>query len=309
MATMTNMNFRPIKASELRKPIKKVTRKKAALSLENTLQMLQKLQANRVELEQKVERQAQELQEIQKQYLHAEKLSAIGKLSASIAHEISNPLQGIFSVLKDFKKRAILEQEDRELLDAAIIESDRIQELVRSFQDFNRPSSGKKAFMDVHQSLDSILLLQKSYLYRRRISVVRNYAVRLPQILAIPDQIKQVFLNLLTNAAEACPQLGGLITVSTWQENDKVAVTIKDTGIGIKPVDMDRIFHPFFTTKPEVEGSGLGLSVSYDIIKKHQGEIRVQSRPEEGATFTFLLPVESGEAVRGNFPNCLIFNQ
>jgi len=309
MATMTTMNFRPIKASELRKPIKKVTRKKAALSLENTLQMLQKLQANRVELEQKVERQAQELQEIQKQYLHAEKLSEVGKLSASITHEINNPLQSIFSVLKGLKKRAILEEEDRELLDAAIVESDRLQELVHSFQDFNRPSPGKKAIMDVHQSLDAILLLQKSYFNRRRISVVRNYAVRLPQILAIPDQIKQVFLNLLTNAAEACPQLGGLITVSTWQENDKVAVAIKDTGVGIKPMDMDQIFHPFFTTKPEIDGTGLGLSVSYDIIKKHQGEIRVESRPEEGATFTFLLPVESGENSNESLSNYMIFNQ
>jgi signal transduction histidine kinase len=164
--------------------------------------------------------------------------------------------------------------------------------LIRSLQDFNRPSSGKKEVTDMHRSLDSILLLQKSDFKRREISIVRNYAEGLPQILAVPDQIKQVFLNLLTNAADACNHHGGVITVSTWQENDKVAVAIKDTGTGIKPEDMEQIFRPFYTTKSEVKGTGLGLSVSYGIVKKHQGKIRVESRPGDGATFTVLLPIK-----------------
>ena len=146
--------------------------------------------------------------------------------------------------------------------------------------------------MDVHKSIDSLLLLRKNDFKSKRISVVLNYAERLPQIMAIPDQIKQVFLNLLTNAADACIQPGGVITISTWQEEERIAMAIKDTGIGIKPEKMDLIFQPFYTTKPEVKGTGLGLSVCHGIVQNHQGEIRVESQPGKGATFTVLLPIK-----------------
>ena len=145
--------------------------------------------------------------------------------------------------------------------------------------------------MDLHQSLDALLLLQKSDLNGRRITVVRNYAEQLPQILVVPDQIKQVLLNLLANAADACPQSGGVITISTWQKGESVAVAIKDTGTGINPEDMEQIFQPFYSTKGEAKGTGLGLSVSHGIIQDHQGEIQVESPPGEGATFTILLPI------------------
>jgi len=253
------------------------------------------LEAINIELERRVEQRTRELQETQKQYLHAEKLSAIGKLSASIAHEFNNPLQGIRTVLTGLKKRAIMDQEDRNLLDTAIEESDRMKDLIRSLQDFNRPSSHKKTYLDLHKSLDSILLLQKSDFKGKGIKVVCDYAQQLPQILVIPDQIKQVLLNLLTNAADACQHPGETIMVSTRWQGEQVAVAITDTGIGIKPEDMDRIFQPFFTTKPEVKGTGLGLSVSYGIVKRHQGQILVDSRPGEGATFTVVLPIEGDD--------------
>jgi len=232
---------------------------------------------------------------LEKQFLHAEKLSAIGRLSASIAHEFNNPLQGILSVLKGLKKRAILEEEDRDLLEAVIGESNRMKDLIRSLQDFNRPSSSRKILMDVHDTLESILTLQKSDFNGRRISVVRNFTKGLPQILAVSDQIKQVFLNLLANAADACNKSGCEITINTWQDKDQVAVAIKDTGIGIKPSNIQHIFRHFFSTKSEVKGTGLGLSVSYGIVKKHHGEIRVESQPGEGATFTVLLPIKGVE--------------
>jgi len=252
----------------------------------------EELLAINAELELKVERRTLELQETQSQFLHAEKLSAIGRLSASIAHEFNNPLQGILTILKGLKKRAILEEEDRALLDGAISEGDRIKDLIRSLQDFNRPSLGRKELMDVHQSLDSILLLHKSDFNGRQISVVCNYSVGLPLIVAVPDQIKQVFLNLLINAGDACLKRGGVITVGTRQDVDRVAIAIKDSGVGIKPSEMEHIFRPFYTTKPKIKGTGLGLSVSYGIIKNHHGEIRVESQPGEGATFTVLLPIK-----------------
>ena len=249
------------------------------------------LQAMNDNLERMVEQRTRELQETQKQFLHTEKLSAIGKLSASIAHEFNNPMQGILSTLRGLRKRAKMDAEDTELLDAAIGEGDRIKNLIRSLQDFHRPSSGRKMMMDLHHSLDPILLLLKSDFNGKRISVRRDYMERIPQILAVPDQLKQVFLNLLTNAADACRQSGGVITVSTRQEEDRVSVAITDTGVGIEASNLEQIFRPFYTTKAEVKGTGLGLSVSYGIIQNHQGEIRVKSLPGKGATFTVLLPI------------------
>jgi signal transduction histidine kinase len=242
------------------------------------------------------EERTRELQETQRKFLHAEKLSAIGKLSASIAHEFNNPLQGILSILKGLQKRAVLEEEDRELLAAAIGESDRIKSLIRSLQEFNRPSPGRNLPMDIHICLDAMLLLHKNEFRNKQISVRYNFARDLPLILAVPDQIKQVFLNLLTNAADACQQPGGVITVTTRYDGDRVAVIIEDTGIGIKEEEMSLIFQPFFTTKPEVKGTGLGLPVCFGIVKEHGGEILIESRPGEGTTCTVWLPVSGREA-------------
>ena len=249
------------------------------------------LKAMNEDLERKVEQRTLELQETQAQYLHAEKLPAIGKLSASIAHEFNSPLQSIMTVLKGLKKTTALEEVDKNLLDLAIGESERMKSLIRSLRDFNRPSSDRKVLMDVHQSLESILLLINSELRRKRISMVLNYAERLPQILAVPDQIKQVFLNLLSNATDACEEQGRVITISTWQVKQRIAVAINDNGIGIEPKKIDHIFQPFYSTKSEVKGTGLGLSICYGIVQNHHGEIRVVSQPGEGSTFTVLLPI------------------
>jgi PAS domain S-box-containing protein len=254
-----------------------------------------KLEAMNEELERRVEQRTRELKETQKQYLHAEKLSVIGTLSASIAHEFNNPLQGILSILKGLQKRATMADEDRALLEEVISESDRMKELIRGLQEFNRPSSGRMMPMDVHAALDSMLLLHKSDLQGKRIAVERNYAEHLPEIMAVPDQIKQVLLNLLSNAAYACRKGGGVISVTTRQEDSRVAITIKDNGIGIKPEEMALIFQPFYTTKPEVKGTGLGLSVCHGIVESHGGEIRVESRPGEGAAFTVLLPIKAAD--------------
>ena len=254
------------------------------------------LQILNQELEQRVEKRTRELQETQLQYLHAEKLSAIGKLSASIAHEFNNPLQGVMTILKGLQKTANLEGKDKELLELAISESERMKNLMRSLQAFNRPSSARKILMDVHESLNSLLLLCKADFKLKNITTVLHYSKKLPLIQAVPDQIKQVFLNLLNNAADAClHKSGGVVTISTCQDTNRVVVAISDTGIGIKPEQMDQIFQPFYTTKPEVKGTGLGLSVCHGIVQNHQGEIRVESEPGEGSTFTVFLPIDEAQ--------------
>lgn len=244
------------------------------------------------EMEQRVVERTRELQQAHEQLLHAGKLSAIGKLSASIAHEFNNPLYGVVNVITGIRRRAHLEPADAELLDMAIAECGRMKNLIRDLQDFNRPSSGQMAMMDLHKTIDSLLLLSKKEHSNRRIEIVRAYDRRLPGIRAVADQIKQVLLNLLNNAADACEE-GGTITIATeLLAGGQVAIRVSDTGKGIKPEDLPHIFEPFFTTKPAVKGTGLGLSISYGIIKSHGGIIRVESEPGRGTTFTVTLPVE-----------------
>ena len=253
----------------------------------------EQLQTLNEELGRRVEERTRELQDTHCQYLHAEKLSSVGKLSASIAHEFNNPLQGIMAILKGLKKNLNLETEDSEMLDVALVETERMKNLIRNLQEFNRPSAGRKVPMDVHEAVNSLLLLCKSDFRRKRIATALNFADRLPRITAIPDQIKQVFLNLLNNAADAI-QHDGEITIRTCHDEERVAVAIQDTGSGIAPEQIDLIFRPFYSTKPDIKGTGLGLSVCQSIICNHRGEIRVQSEPGKGSTFTVLLPVGGG---------------
>jgi len=244
------------------------------------------------EMEQRVEERTLELKQAHSQLLHIGKLSAIGKLAASIAHEFNNPLYGVINAIRGIRRRVKMEEPDGELLDMALNECNRMKNLIRDLQDFNRPSSGQLAMMDLHKTIDSLLLLSKKEFQTRNIEIAREYDQRLPSIRAVADQIKQVMLNLLNNAADAC-EGGGTIRIRTeLSEPGKVRVMIIDDGKGIKPEDLPHIFEPFFTTKPTVKGTGLGLSVSHGIVKRHGGTIALESEPNRGTTFTITLLVE-----------------
>lgn len=252
------------------------------------------LQHMKDELERRVEERTRELQETQAQYMHAARLSAVGRLSASIAHELNNPLQGLMTILHGFKKDTMPGGRDQGMLELAIGEVKRMRDLIRSLQEYNRPSSGRKAFMDVHATLDSILLFCRSEFQAKNILIERQYAHNLPHIRAVPDQIKQVFFNLLNNAANAIVD-SGVITIRTWREGGCVGIVVEDTGVGIDPDKLGLIFQPFYTTKPAVKGTGLGLSVCHGIVDSHGGKIQVESQPNRGAIFTVLLPIDTGE--------------
>lgn len=250
------------------------------------------LELHRNKLEDLVAVRTRELESIQEKLLHSEKLSAIGKLAASVAHEFNNPLFGIQNCMAEVLAGVNMEGEYKELLEIGLRECQRIANLIRKLQDFNKPTQMNFEEYDLHQCLDDILILFKKRLKERGIILEKHLDPSVPKLDGVPDQIKQVFLNILQNAEEAISGEGGEISLSSRNMGDKVIVKIKDTGAGISAKNLKRIFEPFFTTKSAVKGTGLGLSICYGIIKAHGGEIEVHSIPGKGTEMDVILPVD-----------------
>ena len=249
------------------------------------------LQNANEELENRVAERTLELQKSHNQLLHGEKLAAIGRLSASITHELSNPLHGVMAVLKGLQRRGVSDEEDSGLIDMSVTECVRMKNLIKSLQSFNKPSSGRVASVNIHELIDNILLLGKSQYKSKKINIKTNYAPDMIPIMGIIDQLKQVILNLLNNAVYACDGSGTITIRTAVISQNRITIEIEDTGKGIESAHLDKIFDPFFTTKTEKEGSGLGLSISYGIIKKHGGRIDFENKSDRGAIFTLTLPI------------------
>ena len=244
------------------------------------------------ECEQRVKNRTLELQKSHEQLLHSEKLAAVGKLSASIAHEFNNPLQSVITIIKGIRQYAPLEMEEAELVDLALQECHRMKNLIANLRDFFKPTSDNLSQVDLPAIVKALLLICKKDFHTRNITIVEKYADNIPPVLGVTDQLKQVLLNLFSNAADAC-EGGGVITITTEKIEENIAIHIEDNGIGISSTNITHIFEPFFTTKPELKGTGLGLSVSYGIIKKHGGHIDVKSESGKGSIFSVFLPIES----------------
>jgi len=232
------------------------------------------------------------------QLVMSERLAATGRLAASLAHEINNPLQAVHNSLQLMLSFPLDPEEQREYLQIAADEVKRLMGLVARVLDFaRRPRRGLKS-VQLNDLIERALALCSKYLQHHRIQVRRDLTPDLPRVQANPDELSQVFLNLILNAADAMPDGGTLHITSYPTEDGRVAVSFTDTGHGVPEENLERIFEPFFTTKEE--GAGLGLSVSRDIVRRHGGEMRVQSVEGEGATFTVLLPIaakaKEGEA-------------
>ncbi len=235
-----------------------------------------------------------EKKKMEEQLLQASKLASIGKLTAGISHEIGNPLASISSLVQELNALNMESREDREFTGESLktINSniERIARIVRSLGDFARVSSTEKKVSNISEILDRTVNLVK---YDKRFKNVRftTEIGDIPPVLVNPDQIQQVFLNLMLNALDAMPN-GGTFTISMRRNGASIEVIFSDTGAGIAESVMDRIFDPFFTTKPLGKGTGLGLSICYGIIKEHNGAITVKSNKGEGTTFSISLPVE-----------------
>lgn len=246
-------------------------------------------------LEELVKKRTKELQDTQEKLIHTAKLSAIGKLSASIAHEFNNPICGIRNVLERVSERinsgSGLDETHKDLTTLAIKECNRMADLVKKLLDFYRPSSGIVASIDIHVITDEILLINKKRWSEKNITLHKHYDYSIPAIEAVQDQIKQVILNIMQNAEDVVPRKGAEIAIVTERVEPNIKIHIKDNGKGIKPEHINTIFDPFFSTKPAVKGTGLGLSISHGIIKKHGGDIDVTSEVGKGTTFTITLPI------------------
>jgi two-component system NtrC family sensor kinase len=232
------------------------------------------------------------LRDTQEQLLQSEKLAAMGRLTSQIAHELNNPLYGIMNTLELLKTEIPADNKRRKILDMALSETIRLSDLLRKMLSFSKPDQEERHPVDINPVLDEILLLHEKQLKENDINIAATYAKELGLIKASKNQLRQVFLNMVANARDAMPN-GGTLSVTTSGDNDNVLVEIADSGTGIKKEHLDKIFDSFFTTKGEVKGVGLGLSVCYGFIEDHGGDIEVKSKVGEGTTFTISLPVHT----------------
>ncbi|MBN8446580.1 MAG: PAS domain-containing protein [Gammaproteobacteria bacterium] len=271
----------------------------------------------------------QRLEEAQNQLLQSEKMAAIGQLAAGVAHEINNPVGFIFSNLQtlqeylqkmgkyidllgkiidkvpqntlhamkaDYVQRNQLEMvlsDCPELVAESLEGADRVMAIVKSLKEFSHVDSTDWQEADITQGIESTLRILSNEL-KYKAEVVRHYAPDLPHIYCQPMQLNQVFMNLLVNAAQAIETFGK-IEVSVREVDNALEIKVQDSGSGIAPEHLKRIFEPFFTTKPVGKGTGLGLSLSYSIIHRHQGQIKVTSEIGKGTCFTLHLPLLTPE--------------
>jgi len=294
------------------------------LRLSKSKKRLEKALVNEWESKKELQQVIDKLKSTQTQLIQSEKMASLGQLTAGIAHEINNPvnfvyagsealsynLQQLMEILNayvamdgemaDFEQFALVQKLKEQfyfeelksdifgLIDDIRIGAERTAEIVKGLRNFSRLDEHDKKLADVNQCLDSTLILLRNQ-FKDRIELVKNYG-DIPPLHCYPGQINQVFMNILSNAIQAISG-EGRIELTTQAKGGFLEVRIQDNGSGIPEEIKDKIFDPFFTTKEVGDGTGLGLSISYGIIKKHEGEISLESKPGEGTCFTIKLPI------------------
>ncbi len=247
---------------------------------------------NRVEMERKARVL---IEENQAQLIQAEKLTSLGQLAASIAHEVNNPLSGVLMytqlLTKKLRSNNFSEQVALDYLSKMEVELIRSTKLIRNLLDFGRQSTPTLGEVDINEVIERALELGAHSAELGHIQVVKELDSSLPKFTADFSQLQQVFTNLILNAIQAMPQ-GGKLTLRTSVNDNQLEVDVQDTGCGISPENVKRLFTPFFTTKREVKGVGLGLAVSYGIVQRHRGKIDVQTKEGEGTTFKVYFPLQ-----------------
>lgn len=253
-----------------------------------------------------------EIHQSREQLMQSDKLAAIGTLAAGVAHEINNPIGYVNSNLNTMKKYLTRvtkfvgsakdvdkeELEDineiiadfKDAVDESIEGTSRVKKIVADLKSFSRVDRAEMEYTDVNEGINSTLNIVWNEL-KYKCKVEKEFG-ELPDLYCIPNQLNQVFMNLLINAGHAIKGDDGLVKIKTWADSKHIYVSIKDNGCGISEKNQKKIFEPFFTTKEVGKGTGLGLSLVFDIIKRHNGSIDVQSEVGVGSEFTITLPIE-----------------
>jgi PAS domain S-box-containing protein len=231
-----------------------------------------------------------EKQRLDQQLIQSGKLAAIGELAAGVAHEINNPLFAILGLTEFLLKEAEDGSRARQRLELIQQTGLEIKEIVRALLDFARENAEERHVVPIDDVVRSTVDLIRRTNAHKGVEIVETYDAPDAGVLASPNQLKQIFLNLIANARQAMP-LGGTVNVEVRARHDQVLASVKDDGPGIEPAVLERIFEPFFTTKRQTGGTGLGLSVSLGIAESHGGSLTASSRVGTGSTFTLRLPL------------------
>ena len=290
---------------------------KYLLGVHNDITNLKQTEFKLLEANHELQQTINRLRATQMRLIESEKMASLGQLTAGLAHEINNPINYVagnigpirrdLGELKEFlislnnnhhEQSPVVETQNFELLFDeldSLLEgvnegADRVKTLMNDLNTFSLPEGAKKVYCDVNDSLKSTINLVRHHL-KDRIRLELDFG-ELPDILCNPQQLSQVFLNILNNAIQAIAH-EGVITVKTKRKDGHVVIELSDTGHGISKEHINKIFDPFFTTKEVGEGTGLGLSISYRIIEEHKGKIEVYSAPGKGARFRIFLPLGS----------------
>jgi len=230
----------------------------------------------------------QQVEESQRALIQAEKMAAIGRLTASIAHEVNNPLQSVRNCLHLVSRKDLNAKKREHYLGMALEELERLMQTMGQMLDFYRPGAVSKEITNIDALVKSVLRLLEKQLKKQNIEVKLNIDPETPDVYVVSNQIKQVFFNIVLNAMEAMTD-GGLLYINSYISNQGVEITFEDTGPGVPEDYLTNIFEPFMSTKDK--GTGLGLSVSYNILEAHGGRLELVDGRGDGACFRVTLPL------------------
>lgn len=240
----------------------------------------------------------EELKYVQGKLIEAEKLSALGRLTADVAHEIRNPLTSVGGFAKRLNKKLMPGTQEKEYSDIVVSEVDRLERILRDVLTFSREAKSQMTYQEINNTVEESLNSFTTVFNDKSLQIEKNLDALLPLILIDKDQVRQAVNNLLSNAVDATPE-GGKITVNTLMHDlynvHYIVVEVKDTGIGISNEKINMIFEPFYSTKEIGVGTGLGLSICKKIIDEHSGLITVESESGKGTSFKLFFPYQSAE--------------
>jgi PAS domain S-box-containing protein len=229
------------------------------------------------------------MKELQRQLIHSEKLATIGRLSAALAHEIKNPLAGISGAVQVIGENLPEGDSRQEIIKEILRQTKWLDNTINHLLLYSKPRPLNKVYYNIHTLLDQVIMVLQQEPQMAKVEIVRCYDEAFTKALIDPQQMEQVFMNIIINSLQAMPR-GGNLTITTEQQRNKQLISFADTGVGIAAGMVLDIFEPFYTTKHR--GTGLGLNISYNIVKSHNGTIKVKSELGKGSIFTIVLPRE-----------------